>query len=238
MICDLCDPGTGECIPEDPVPDRCIPQDERCRTPGFWGARGGIEKAPKSQNITQAVIDQAILENGLGLPVCGIYIDNTDLLSNMSAIEAMCVNVKGVTERQLVRQLTAAALNCVLGDCSPAHTAMLASCNAVCDTGVGDMQACIDELDCFNNGGDWDGSMCTSGAGYCAIGGEPCDDVNTCVGLGDYCMPGESCHDRDLCPDFDDDGEINGSDFCFEPPGPASSPRKCNAARKNDTFVP
>ena len=121
VICDLCDPATGECIPEDPVPDRCLPDEEICRTPGFWGARGGIEKAPKSQNITQAVIDQAILENGLGLPVCGIYIDNTDLLSNFSAIEAICVSVKGVTERQLVRQLTVAALNCVLGDCSLEH---------------------------------------------------------------------------------------------------------------------
>jgi hypothetical protein len=156
----------------------------------------------------------------------------------MSAIEAMCVRVKGVTERQLVRQLTAAALNCVLGDCSPAHTAMLASCNNVCATGVGDAGQCIDELDCFNNGGDWDGSMCTTGAGLCEIGGEACDDGNPCVGLGDSCLPDETCHDRDLCPDLDDDGAINGSDFCFEPPGPASSPRKCNAARKNDTYVP
>jgi len=238
VICDLCDADTGECIEEVPVPDRCLADEERCRTPGFWGARGGIEKAPKSQNITQAVIDQAYSENGMGLAVCGIYITNTDLLSNESAIEAMCVSVKGVTERQLVRQLTAAALNCVLGDCSPAHTAMLAGCNAVCDTGVGDAGMCIDTLDCFNNGGDWDGSMCITGAGYCEIGGEACDDYNTCVGLGDSCLPGDSCHDRSLCPDFDDDGDINGSDFCFEPPGPASSPRKCNAARKNDTYVP
>jgi len=230
VICDLCDPDTGECIPEDPVPDRCIPQDERCRTPGFWGARGGIEKAPKSQNITQAVINQAIAENGFGLPVCGIYITNTDLLSNFSAIEAICVSVKGVTKRQLVRQLTAAALNCVLGDCSLEHAALVAGCNNVCATGVGDMQACIGALDTFNNGGDGDG--------VCAIGGEPCDDTNTCVGLGDYCLPDESCHDRNLCPDFDDDGDINGSDFCFEPPGPASSPRKCNSARKNDVYVP
>ena len=236
-VCQSCVPGTGECADDDPLPDVCI-DDERCRTPGFWGARGGIEKAPRSQNITQAVIDQAIFENGLGLPVCGIYIDNTDLLSSFSAIEAICVSVKGVTERQLVRQLTAAALNCVLGDCNAEHTAMLADCNNVCDTGVGDMQACIGALDCFNNGGDWDGSMCTTGAGFCAIGGEPCDDDNTCVGLGDSCLPDDTCHDRDLCPDFDDDGDINGSDFCFEPPGPASSPKKCNAARKNDVYVP
>jgi hypothetical protein len=234
--CQFCDPVDG-CILIDPQPDICV-DDGRCRTPGFWGARGGIEKAPKSQNITQAVIDQAILENGSGLPVCGIYIDNTDLLSNMSAIEAMCVSVKGVTERQLVRQLTAAALNCVLGECNAEHTAMLAGCNAVCDSGVGDAGMCIDALDCFNNGGDWDGSTCITGAGFCAGSAEPCDDVNTCVEMGDFCLPDETCHDRDLCPDLDDDGDINGSDFCFEPPGPASSPRKCNAARKNDVYVP
>jgi hypothetical protein len=204
--------------------------DEICRTPGFWGARGGIEKAPKSQNITQAVIDKAIADNGFGLAVCGIYIDNTDLLSNVSAIEAMCVSVKGVTERQLVRQLTAAALNCGLAPCNDEHVALVADCNAICASGVGDMQACIDDLDYFNNGG--------GGEGFCEIGLEPCSDVNTCVGLGDTCLPSESCHDRNLCPDFEDDGEINGSDFCFEPPGPASSSRKCNTARKNDTYVP
>ena len=236
-VCQSCDPGTGLCEDDDPLPDVCV-DEERCRTPGFWGARGGIEKAPRSQNITQAVIDQATIENGFGLPVCGIYITNTDLLSSQSAIEAMCVSVKGDLQRQLVRQLTAAALNCVLGDCSPAHTALVADCNFVCDTGVGDAGQCIDALDCFNNGGDWDGVMCTTGAGYCEIGGEPCDDVNTCVGLGDSCLPDDTCHDRDLCPDLDDDGLINGSDFCFEPPGPASSPKKCNAARKNDTYVP
>jgi hypothetical protein len=58
------------------------------------------------------------------------------------------------------------------------------------------------------------------------------------VGLSDYCVPRESCHDRSLCPDSTDDGEINGSDFCFEPPGPAGSSGKCNAARKNAVQVP
>ena len=101
-----------------------------------------------------------------------------------------------------------------------------------------DINECIDGLDCFNNGGDWDGSTCITGAGFCEIGGEACDDVNTCVGLGDSCLPNETCHDRNLCPDLDDDGDINGSDFCFDPPGPASSPRKCNAARENDVYVP
>ena len=213
-------------------------QEERCRTHNFWGHRGGIEKAPRSQNITQAVIDQAISNNGLGLPVCGIFITDTDLLSNYSAIEAICVKVEDVTERELVQQLTVAALNCVLGDCTLEQQVLLASCNSVCETGVGDAGQCISALDCTSKGGDWAGSMCITGAGFCKKGGEPCDDVNTCLGPGDFCLPEDTCHDRDLCPDLDDDGAINGSDFCFEPPGPPSSPRKCSAARKNDTYIP
>ena len=217
-----CD-GAGQCD-QFHVPLVC--GEEICRTPGFWGARGGTEKAPKSQNITQTVIDSV----PGGLDVCGTFITNTDLLDSQSAIEAICVSVKGDIQRQLVRQLTAAALNCALANCSTEHQTLIADCNVVCDTGVGDMQACIGELDRFNNGG--------YGEGFCDIGGEACSDNEPCVGVGDFCQPVESCHDRDLCPDFDDDGIINGSDFCFEPPGPASSPQKCNAARKNDVYVP
>jgi hypothetical protein len=92
------------------------------------------------------------------------------------------------------------------------------------------MNECIDEIDCFNNGGIWGGSMCTYGTGFCLIGEEPCDDVNTCVGLGDECVPNETCHDRDLCPD--------GGDLCIEPPHPASSQQACKVAKKNDIYVP
>ena len=232
---DFCDPIDG-CfsIPADPLPPECVGA-EICRTPGFWGARGGTEKSPKSQNITQAVIDSVLPG---GLEVCGTFITNTDLGSSQSAIEAVCVSVKGVQERQLVRQLTAAALNCVLGDCSPATTTLVADCNTVCDTGVGDMGMCIDALDCFNNGGVWDSGSCLYNPGYCAVSGALCEADEDCAGFDEICELVETCHDRDLCPDFDDDGMINGSDFCFEPPGPASSPKKCNAARKNGTYVP
>jgi hypothetical protein len=107
-----------------------------------------------------------------------------------------------------------------------------ADCNAAC---VGDpsdrtMNECIDEIMCFNSGGDWDGSMCITGAGFCEIGGEPCDDVNPCVGLTDSYVPNETCHDRDLCPD--------GGDLCIEQPHPTSSFKACKVAAKNDTYVP
>jgi hypothetical protein len=236
---DSCDPNTGECVfvPADPLPDECV-GDEICRTPGFWGARGGDEKAPKSTNITQAVIDQVIADTGNGLEVCGTFITNTDLNSNQSAIEAICVSPAGDLSRQLVRQLTAAALNCALGDCTSEHADLVDSCNDTC-TGGGTLSVneCIDALDCFNNGGAWDGDSC-SFPGFCEVSEDACSSDEDCPELGDYCVPAESCHDRDLCPDLSDDDEINGSDFCFEPPGPASSPQKCNVARKNDTYVP
>jgi hypothetical protein len=78
----------------------------------------GVEKGPKSQNITQALIDAAG-----GLNVCGTTITNTD-----------AGNCTGVSIQSLQ-----------------------ADCNAEC---VGDpsdrtMGECIDEIDCFNNGGEF-----------------------------------------------------------------------------------
>jgi hypothetical protein len=233
---DFCNPNTGECefVPAEPLPAECVGA-EICRTPGFWGARGGDEKAPKSQNVTQAVIDAAG-----GLDVCGTTITNTDLGDSQSAIEAICVAVKGDLERQLVRQLTAAALNCALADCTEYHSDLVADCNSTCAdaTGTRTVNECIDELDCFNNGGAFDSELGCTFPGACELSTEACVTDEDCPDLGDFCVPSETCHDRDLCPDLTDDEEINGSDFCFEPLGPASSPAKCNAARKNDVYVP
>jgi len=114
-----CD-GAGSCDQQH-VPLQC--GDAICRTPGFWGARGGDEKSPKSQNITQDVIDSV----PGGLDVCGTFITNTNLNSKQSAIEAICVSVKGDLSRQLVRQLTAAALNCALAPCGDDIEALVAS---------------------------------------------------------------------------------------------------------------
>jgi hypothetical protein len=231
---DSCNPETGACvntpITEDP-PLECL-GDEICRTPGFWATHGGTEKN-RSQNITDEVL-------GAGLEVCGTIIDNTDTGNSTSAIEAMCVSPKGDSSLQLVRQLTAAALNCALGDCTTEHADLLADCNDTCADGSGDLSVneCIDQLDCFNNGGTWDGDSCVTGAGSCEFSGDPCDDENACEGVDEACIPAETCHDRELCPDFFDDGEINDSDFCFEPPGPAGSQGACNVAKKNDVFVP
>jgi hypothetical protein len=176
--------------------------------------------------VTQAVIDAA----GGSLDVCGTTITNTDLGSDQSAIEAICVAVKGELELQLVRQLTAAALNCAVTPCSSEHSDLVDDCNDTCADGSGDrtINECIDELDCFNNGGVWDEDSCVF-PGTCDSDGEACLTDEDCLGIEDFCVPNESCHDRDLCPPEGD---------CFFDGGPASSPSKCNAARKNDTTVP
>ena len=184
---------------------------EICRTPGFWGTHGGIEKA-NSTNITQAVLNECP-----GLTICGALINTTDLTCH-SAVEAICVSPKGDSTLQLARQLTAAALNCIVSKstactgggqtcgagqdvCSGVADvdAFFSACNDACalgNTTVGSLN-CIEALDCFNNGGIIDAN------------GE--------------CSGSSGCHDREL---------VNGC-FNFNPPGPAGSPKECNDARKD-----
>ena len=52
----------------------CVPGDEICRTPGFWGTHGGTEKS-SSRTSPSAVLDTF----GGTLEVCGVTIDNTDV---------------------------------------------------------------------------------------------------------------------------------------------------------------
>jgi len=221
---------------------------ELCRTPGFWGARGGDEHGAKDINITQAVIDAA---PGGALNICGMTINNTNATEQgdpQSALEAICTSPKGTLERQLVRQLTAAALNCVMSGGSDVNNICdgisigdyFGACNADCAAGTADASYCIGALDCFNNGGFWDGAQCVTGFGECVDmntyepTGPLCDSENPCA-AGEICDPFPSCHDLPLCQE----DELPYPDgLCFDPPGPASSPKGCNIARKNDLFLP
>ena len=226
-------PNTCGCTP---------PQNEICRTPGFWGTHAGIEKA-RSQNITQKVIEKVG-----GLTVCGQTIDDTVVGSCDSAVEAICVSVKGEGQRQLVRQLTAAALNCVMtngnANCSGVSIDQtFADCNQVCQgTPVAgwDIGKCKDAIDCFNNGGQYKDGFCQTGT--CSDNDKPCneDDLSQCGTSnpflaflnGTSCIPLPSnCHERELC---NDDPSV---DLCFEPPGPAGSSKQCNAANRNSLYV-
>lgn len=223
-----CD-GAGTCDPNHIL----LPcGDAVCRTPGFWSVRGGHpgdEDYKHGDNITGEVL-------GDGLEICGLTLTNTDLANNQSAIEAMCIN-KGDPQAKLLRHLTASALNCELSNCGANTAALVEYCSDVCadnDDGVA-ISMCSSSLDCFNNGGYIleDGSCIAYGDGQCADSGGPCETNDDCPGTAfeavEECLMYESCHNRSLCED--------GSNFCFEPPGPASGPKKCNQARKDGTYI-
>jgi hypothetical protein len=157
----------------------------------------------------------------------------------------MCVSPRGEQTLQLARQLTAAALNCIISSqsgppvvpgaggnfCSSLQLSpVFQDCNANVCTGnasqlglsVGD---CIAQLDCFNNGGQFD-----SGSNNCFTGTCGNDGVTLCNGstnCGTFqCVNFPSnCHDRPLC------NQTLG--VCFNDPGPAGSPNECNNARDN-----
>jgi hypothetical protein len=197
-----------------------------CRTPGFWGTHAGTEKG-NSVNITAAVID--CVDGNCSdhtandfLMVCGEKIDSpdtnpvdgtTDVNDAASSTEALCVPVKGAQILQLARQLTAAALNCVISgggaDCAGTgiYTAVFSNCNTACASGTAtkdQVTACISQLDCLNNGGDFNGGLCEPGG------------------------PG-NCHERVL---------VNESlGLNFEPPGAAGSSNACNDANKTSCTV-
>jgi hypothetical protein len=195
------------------------PAFERCRTPGFWGTHAcpceGTatgEPAPHNfcektgaLNYTQTVIDAA----GGCIEICGEIISNTCVDSADSAVEAMCVNVDGVPARQLARQLTAAALNCIVSGGGATCTgvsigAVFTDCQLVCESngtsGTRTIQQCIDAIDAFNNG---------------LI---------------------SNCHEQSLCnPDVPGLEDICND----QPPNPAGSSNACDAAKggSNDCTV-
>jgi hypothetical protein len=110
------------------------------RTPGFYKNRPAV---------TQAILDAVG-----GIDVCGIHIDNTDVDSETSAIEAMCGNMAGDGRRQLIRSLTAATLT---GAAGGANFAGLGLCNVTCvdpNSSKNEISACIGLADAFNESGD------------------------------------------------------------------------------------
>jgi len=137
---------------------------EYCRTPGFWKTHAGVEKAGRSTNLTQTVID---VYGTLGT-ICGVDITDTTTYNYVgtgwgtsngyeSAVEGMCVHPKQKIVRQLQRQLIAAAINCVVSGGSADCTGLLVgdnwkAANASCLAEDGEMSSWVDEIDDFNNG--------------------------------------------------------------------------------------
>jgi hypothetical protein len=189
-------------------------QQEVCRTPGFWGTHADQDATKHcSQDITAAVIEAA----GGHLTICGHTIDNTNVGNAMSAIEALCVQVRGTQTLQLIRQLTAASLNCVVSgdpaDCTGSSIASLfTDCNT-CSPSSNTIGGCIAALDCFNNGGTFSNGTCTPGG-----------DTN--------------CHNQPLPLDtLDLPNNSVGAGSCFGQQGAAGSSDECSAATGSSCTV-
>jgi len=218
---DACSAQSGCTHQPDPS---CSEITDICRSPGYWATHSGYE-GKKTVNMGQMVIDAAG-----GLEVCGQTITKTsnlaapylDGLGLSSDLEGLCVSVKGVTQRQLYRQLTAAALNCAItgDDCDAVlarHTDVTFSeCSALCASLTPSPVAplapvptltankCISRLDCFNNGGQIIDGKCATGLcdgvaeAYC--GAKYGDCVPTEAVPEPVCVPFEkNCHAEALC---------------------------------------
>ena len=275
----LCRESAGLCDPEelctgnsplcsvnvvfDPTRDPTC-EAEFCRTAGFWSTHAGSEKKNgRSQNITLAVIDLADsirnlpakdLINLYGqygkLEICGENIVNTQLDDAASALESMCVSPEGDQRLQLVRQLTAASLNCILStgsaDCvgvdGPSNITvddLFAACNTACignGTTITDglnTISCIAALDCWNNGG-----IFYEATGFCQTGTCSLDGVTACNSKSDcplYFGQEQSC--AALAGTCHDQKLVKDGFFDFDPPGPAGSTEACNLAIANKCTV-
>jgi len=110
------------------------------RTPGFY---------KNHPDITQQ-----ILSSVGGFSICGHAITDVGVNDGHSALEALCINIRGDQRLQLVRQLLTAALNMAAGG---AIFPNFAACNAVCQDPLASttqLSACIDRTDTYNQSGD------------------------------------------------------------------------------------
>jgi hypothetical protein len=228
---------------------------EVCRTPGFWATHACPETCPgdydmyceksNSNNVTQSVINAG----GGSIEVCGYLITNTvgtreegkgkdkiEIISSdpESVLEAMCVNIQGELKLQLIRHLTAAALNCIVSNCSSDCTGtsieqMFKECNAVCQDDPNatlTVEECVYAIDCWNNGGK---PELIDSVWYCNPMYPSCHEsmLGMCEGGEYFCTEGNTTLTPEgvrICED--------GSE-CL-PTGPAGSSNACSSARAND----
>jgi hypothetical protein len=253
---DSCVPATGLCQHTfDETNDPSCSVTEFCRTPGFWGTHADADPDKAcSQDITSAVIAAA----GGSITICGETLTAAATTAPpppngnaSSAIEAMCVRVQGQPARQLARQLTAARLNCIVsgetgGACDGVSVnEVFDLCNAACPADIevtigSDTVNCIDALDCFNNGGQFDNATGVCTTGTCSVGGADCSEDNPCA--EGECIPlPNNCHNTEFADvEFPlPNDSLPASNPCFEKQGPAGSDDECKAANKSTcTIIP
>ena len=110
------------------------------RTPGFY---------KNHPDITQQ-----ILSSVGGFSICGHAITDVGVNDGHSALEALCINIRGDQRLQLVRQLLTAALNMAAGGATFPN---FAACNSVCQDPLASttqLSDCIDQTDTYNQSGD------------------------------------------------------------------------------------
>src|SRR5262249_48859015 len=107
------------------------------------------------------------------------------------------------------------------------YASIFSQCDAKCANPAStkaDLTACINHLDCLNNGGKNGPGGCQTGT--CASDGTTACDVAKACGDGSVCQPLDgNCHSQLLV-----NSELG---FTFEPPGAAGSSNECNAANQN-----
>jgi cysteine-rich repeat protein len=246
---------SGECT----TTDECV---EICKGPNFWANRGlrtGGNGNGNGNNggQTEPLIDIVLGEVGT-IEVCGEVIDNTTDLGDLdSALEALCVQTRGVEERRLYRALVTTQLNCLVsegGDCDDILSRLtevsFTECNSICqDIPVPDgptIDECIEQLECFNEGGRVIDGECAAGTceddpeEFCGDDFEPCEDLDGDEALeeddeevGDDCIPfDDSCAGEKLCTD-DLEAELQ---ICPRKLRPVSQ-KICRDARRNDCTI-
>ena len=161
--------------------------------------KAGSPKACRDAKKNDVTLLNAFPSGVEGIEICGEIVSVEGHGSEIPpVVEAICVSPSGDSQLQLGRQLTAAALNCMLSgggdDCTGTSIEpVFSSCNSTCIDPLQEDQvnSCIEKLDCFNNGGMWNED--DPQAMYCEMN-----------------VP-ESCHDQPLVgtvmTDSDDDDD-------------------------------
>ncbi len=249
-----------DCVhPACDVSGQCTTSDECqeiCRQPNFWARRSGV--ANDGESLIQTILDQAG-----SLSVCGQTIDSATGTGDLdSALEALCVQARGVDERDLFRQLVTTALNCEIsegGTCDQILSRFIdvsfSDCSALCAgtpvPGSPTVDECIDQLSCFNSGGQVvdgqcargtcendPGQLCGGDFGSCpgtVSGGDDGDDddggADLRAGAGGLALGHGKHHANGLNGNNGENGSDNGGDGNIDDDGCEPFAGNCADAR-------
>jgi hypothetical protein len=227
-----------------------------CRRFGWWGKRAGDGDGENDINVVQRILDFYG-----GIDVCGQHIDETsvdggnsvDAFGLDSALEGLCVRPQHVEQRTLYRELVTTALNCAMSGAAGAEfcdtvvtrfvDVTFSECDALC---AGDAvvtaddeqtlaEACIQQLDCYNSGGQMVGGKCA--IGQCEVTRQLCGaDFGACPPVANIPIPllqtcerfPGNCRDEEFCQE--------GINVCPDR-NPNTSGKACREAKGNECTI-